>query len=271
MGDPEKIVLVFHEIQISYLIGVPMQVNVALDSLASWLVDAQLESNAIRVLNEHYLHHWFTHSITSRDRSVSFEKGEIHPEWPTRKLAHNRVEEITYDASQRTYFSRDAATRRGAGHIDFALGEMNSPDVLLEFKWNDAYDEWEFDFLKMMDPRLSSKDRICFGVLPRGWHGERVDRAMDLAPINKRLRQAALRSRELMENPRPRMDIFPFTTRFYCVAVGQTGGRPVELIKSGHAIMAYSKLSSGDILNLPSEELGFELIPATDCMSAFKP
>ena len=245
-----------------------MPLQAVLDSLASWLDTAELAPDAIPNLNERYLHHWFTHSITAPGRSVSFAQGQVHPEWPTRKLSQDRPDGGTYNGRECTYNAQNPA--RGAGHIDFALGTLDSPEVLLEFKWNGAYAEWQFDFLKMMDPRLRPKGRICFGVLPRGWHSGRADRTLDLTLLNKQLQAAARKSRDLMENPPAGKPLFPFTTRFYCVAMGKSGGKPMDLIRSGHARLDYCKFSSEQIGTLDSAELTFNPVLAMDCKAAFQ-
>jgi hypothetical protein len=241
-----------------------------LNTLASWVRTAELEPNATKRLNEHYLHHWFTHEIAAAEGPISFMGGNIHPEWPTRKLALSREDEITYNASDRSYYSKNPDSRRGAGHIDFAVGDMYTPEVLIEFKWNDAYDEWEFDFLKMMDPRLRARHRICFGVLPRGWAGPRNNWKLDLSPLNKSLRQAMAKSRHELSNSKPGTELVPFTTHFFCLALGREGGTPFELIQKGVAALAHIKLTSEDIQNMTPSDCRFTNIPADNCLSKFK-
>jgi len=246
-----------------------MHLELAMGALNSWIRIAELEPKAIRRLNEHYLHHWFTHEVASTSTPLSFANGTVHPEWPTRKLAHDREENITYRAEDCSYITESTGVRRGAGHIDFALGDMNAPEVLIEFKWNDAYDEWEFDFLKMMDPRLSAPHRICFGVLPRGWNRKRNDWVLDLDPLNLRLRKAVAKARHYMENSPNSNDLKSFTAHFFCVAVGVEGGTPLELLQAGVASLAHSRLSSADILGLPEVDVHFNQVQTTHWLSVF--
>ena len=124
----------------------------------------------------------------------------IHPEWPSwKKGERNKTDPmvqcskrdeyktpiIQNDAAietpiyyclknkeqDRSYLDRAINDAASNGSFDFAVGKYESPDVLLEFKWNNQYEEWGNDFMKLMDLRLVSNHRIFFGVRPCAGRG----------------------------------------------------------------------------------------------------
>jgi hypothetical protein len=140
--------------------------------------------------NERYLHHWFSGKYQCSD---FLEQDQFHPEWPSHKKDHqitdhlylknknnndsdpkegqeeedillNQKELITR-VNQFTRMPSAGINKRGyPTFIDFALGNYNNPDTLIEFKWNNIYQEWAFDFYKLCDRRLRGKERIFLGV-----------------------------------------------------------------------------------------------------------
>lgn len=214
--------------------------------LKAWVSQTKFAENAVVNLNEHYLHHEFSNQFGFDGRVFADleEEEMLHPEWPTRKLVHGvSGEQITYSAEECAY-SSDAS--RGAGHIDFAVGKLKMPHTLIEFKWNDAYNEWQFDFLKMLDPRLAPKRRIFFGVLPRGWHNQQeAERYFSAKPLNDRLSAAIEKSALAMSK---RSEKPNFEARFYCVAVGVAAGGVLKNLVAGSNRMLCAKISAQDIV-----------------------
>lgn len=65
----------------------------------------------------------------------------------------------------------------------------------MEFKWNNLYEEWAFDFFKLLDRRLPTRDRIFFGV--RASRGESAATAV----LDEYLNLVVKRLAEEEENP----------------------------------------------------------------------
>ncbi len=121
------------------------------------------------ILNERYLHHYFSHLI--QDQSISLDltgnRTEIivHPEWPTYKkqtgLLFGR-----YKIKNRKYLPDISGT---AGFLDFAIGDYYRPDIGIEFtlKFGWSHEEIIYDFLKLLDNRNPFKTSISLNIILR--------------------------------------------------------------------------------------------------------
>ncbi len=85
------------------------------------------------MLNERYLHHFFSHLLQEKDKSLNLfgNKKEIslHPEWPTYKK-QTKLTFGRYKNENGIYISDANGT---AGFIDFAVGDYKKPDIGIEF------------------------------------------------------------------------------------------------------------------------------------------
>ena len=139
-----------------------------------------------KMLNERYLHHYFSHRLQNKYNLLNIVEGNpigLHPEWPTYKKA-TRVYYARYKTEQDIYIPSEDGT---TGWIDFAIGDYEKPDIGIEFKlgYSWAHEGVVFDFLKMLDQRLPFGARFSFNVilrqkgLTRGKHTENLESRMN--------------------------------------------------------------------------------------------
>jgi hypothetical protein len=128
----------------------------------------------IEKLNERYLHHWLSGQKDQIFRGASLEpsapldKIEFHPEWPTAKSSVG-IKFACYSAEAPKPIRVTYKKPSGSAHLDFAIGNIASPRLAIELKFskNIIYKELEFDFLKMLDPRLPMGLRLSFALVSR--------------------------------------------------------------------------------------------------------
>jgi hypothetical protein len=121
------------------------------------------------MLNERYLHHFFSHLLQDKHNSLNLagEKGAItlHPEWPTYKK-QTRIFYGRYKKEDGKYQPNADGT---AGFVDFAIGDYRRPDIGIEFSlkygWSD--EEIVYDFLKLLDKKNPFNASISFNVIFR--------------------------------------------------------------------------------------------------------
>ncbi len=144
-------------------------------------------------LNERYLHHFMSHVMQKRRGILDLQstKGELllHPEWPTWKK-RTKVFFGQYQGQKkngRKEFHPVTLQQRGAGFIDFALGQYNSPEVAIELSLKNDWDHEKvvYDFVKLLDGRNRTFRAVisCNIVmrphgLARGGNKERLHRRM---------------------------------------------------------------------------------------------
>ena len=144
------------------------------------------------MLNERYLHHFFSHRIQCAEPSPMplldpATPLRFHPEWPTYKEA-TKIACGTYQMTCGMYLPVDAG--RKGGFIDFALGPYLAPEVAVEFKlFNNGWDAEgvTFDYMKLLDGRNPFKAVVSVVVILRpkrvtvaGWR-DALDRAINTA------------------------------------------------------------------------------------------
>ena len=144
------------------------------------------------ILNERYLHHFFSHRIqcvdpNPQDLLNSATLLRLHPEWPTYKEATGNAFG-TYRKIDGMYLPMDA-WRKG-GFIDFALGSYGTPEIAVEFKlfdngWN--VEGVTFDYMKLLDGRNPFKAVVSAVVILRprrvsvaGWR-DALERSINAA------------------------------------------------------------------------------------------
>jgi hypothetical protein len=84
------------------------------------------------MLNERYLHHYFSHLLQQKWDILNLSEDlrlRLHPEWPTYKK-QTRLQYGQYAKVNGKYLSNPAGT---AGFIDFAFGDYYKPETGIEF------------------------------------------------------------------------------------------------------------------------------------------
>jgi len=120
-------------------------------------------------LNERYLHHYFSHIIQMKYRSLNLEGNmqdiHLHPEWPTFKKTA-AISCGRYKNKEGHYRLDDGGT---AGFIDFAIGEYSAPEIGIEFslKYGWSSEEIVYDFVKLLDKKNPFKIAISFNMIFR--------------------------------------------------------------------------------------------------------
>lgn len=144
------------------------------------------------MMNERYLHHFFSHRIQCAEPSPMplLDPATpllFHPEWPTYKEA-TKIACGTYQKAGGMYLPVEAG--RKGGFIDFALGPYLAPEIAVEFKlFNNGWDAEgvTFDYMKLLDGRNTFKAVVSVVVILRpkrvtvaGWR-DALERAINSA------------------------------------------------------------------------------------------
>ena len=121
------------------------------------------------MLNERYLHHFFSHLLQEKydllcltgDNAAAI----LHPEWPTYKKQTGLV----YGRYRRENGKYQPNANGTAGFIDFAIGDYNKPDIGIEFslKYGWSNEEIIYDFLKLLDKKNPFNASISFNIILR--------------------------------------------------------------------------------------------------------
>jgi hypothetical protein len=107
------------------------------------------------MLNERYLHHYFSHLLQEKWNLMNLtdtkEEIELHPEWPTYKKQTN----LCYGQYVKEGGKYLPSKNGTAGFIDFAVGNYKKPYIGIEFslKYGWSNEEIVYDFLKLLDTR----------------------------------------------------------------------------------------------------------------------
>lgn len=123
------------------------------------------------LLNERYLHHFFSHRLQGNDPrlmnllDVKCPMG-LHPEWPTYKEATG-IDCGKYQEVDCRYLSVEFGQK--GGFIDFALGPYLNPEVAVEFKLVFGWpgEAVTFDYMKLLDGRNPFKSVVQITILMR--------------------------------------------------------------------------------------------------------
>lgn len=150
---------------------------------------AQSLRNCGLMLNERYLHHFFSHRLQTKQNLLNLtgdrDAINLHPEWPTYKT-QTKLRFGQYRKRNRRYHPDVNGT---AGFIDFAIGNYHRPDIGIEFtlKFGWSQEEIIYDFLKLLDPENPFKTAISLNVILR--HG-RLVRGESLRNLEKQMNSA---------------------------------------------------------------------------------
>jgi len=149
------------------------------------------------MLNERYLHHYFSHKLQDKHKILNLTNNKteitLHPEWPTYKKAtclnygrYKKVNKKTYQPNKNGI----------AGFVDFAIGDYNKPHIGIEFslKYGWSNEEIIFDLLKLMDRKNPFKMVISFNVIFREMNLVKGGYLKDLKEhMNKAVKEAIRR------------------------------------------------------------------------------
>lgn len=176
------------------------------DVLKVILEVAQSIKYAGLMLNERYLHHFFSHllqekynllNLTGENKAIT-----LHPEWPTYKKQTGLI----FGRYRRENGIYKPNANGTAGFIDFAIGDYNKPDIGIEFslKYGWSNEEIVYDLLKLLDKTNPFNVSISFNIifressLVRGGHLRNLEERM-----NGAFREAASRLKdEVCDNSR---------------------------------------------------------------------
>lgn len=121
------------------------------------------------MLNERYLHHFFSHLLQDKHNLLDLTGGKgvisLHPEWPTYKKQTN----LFYGRYKKENGKYKPNVDGTAGFIDFAIGDYRKPDIGIEFslKYGWSNEEIVYDFLKLLDEKNPFNASISFNVILR--------------------------------------------------------------------------------------------------------
>jgi hypothetical protein len=121
------------------------------------------------MLNERYLHHYFSHQLQDKHKLLNLTGSNavisLHPEWPTYKKQTNLV----YGRYKKENKIHLPNKNGGAGFIDFAIGSYDNPEIGIEFslKYGWSNEEIVYDFLKLLDKKNPFNISISFNVIFR--------------------------------------------------------------------------------------------------------
>lgn len=123
------------------------------------------------LLNERYLHHYFSHRIQAGQPKLmelldQDNPMQFHPEWPTYKEATG-INFGKYQKVNCRYLPVESGNK--GGFIDFAFGPYLRPEIAVEFKlvfgWQG--EAITFDYMKLLDRRNPFKSVLQVTVLMR--------------------------------------------------------------------------------------------------------
>jgi len=141
------------------------------------------------MLNERYLHHYFSHQLQDKYGLLDLTGGggaiTLHPEWPTYKTQTG----LLYGRCKKENGEYRPNPNGKAGFIDFAIGNYEKPGIGIEFqlKYGWAQEEIVYDFLKLLDRKNPFTTSISFNVifrqtiLARGGHLKTLEEHMNEA------------------------------------------------------------------------------------------
>jgi hypothetical protein len=120
------------------------------------------------ILNERYLHHFFSHFLQKKHDLLNLagdKRVTLHPEWPT----FNKQTRLLYGRYKKENGKYKPNPNGTAGFIDFAIGNYYEPNIGIEFtlKYEWSHEEITYDFLKLLDKRNPFKISISFNVIFR--------------------------------------------------------------------------------------------------------
>lgn len=121
------------------------------------------------MLNERYLHHFFSHLMQDKHGLLNLARDNytiiLHPEWPTYKKQTG----LLYGRYKKENSKYTPNTRGTAGFIDFTIGNYDKPDIGIEFslKYGWSHEEIVYDFVKLLDKKNPFKTSISFNLIFR--------------------------------------------------------------------------------------------------------
>lgn len=141
------------------------------------------------MLNERYLHHYFSHLLQEKWNLMNLtdakEEIELHPEWPTYKKQTN----LCYGQYVKEGGKYLPSKNGTAGFIDFAVGNYKKPYIGIEFslKYGWSNEEIVYDFLKLLDNKNPFDTSISLNLIFRP---AQLVRGENLADLERHMNNA---------------------------------------------------------------------------------
>jgi hypothetical protein len=149
------------------------------------------------MLNERYLHHYFSRCIPRNGYLNLADNGDIlvHPEWPTYK----KQTDLTYSRYKRVQGKYRPHPEGTAGFIDFGIGLYHKPLDGIEFtlKYGWSHEEVVYDFLKLMDAKNPFTTGISYNVIFRK---RRLSRGKRLLRFERRMNEVVTEAKTRLQD-----------------------------------------------------------------------
>jgi hypothetical protein len=122
------------------------------------------------MLNERYVHHYFSHRIQEKYGLLCLDEKDavlgLHPEWPTYKKA-TCLNYGRYHRKEGKYMPSESGGK--GGWLDFAIGEYKRPLIAVEFslKQSWGHEEAVFDYIKLLDARNPFNTSVSHNLIFR--------------------------------------------------------------------------------------------------------
>jgi len=151
------------------------------------------------MLNERYLHHYFSHQLQDKYGLLDLTGGSgaitLHPEWPTYKTQTG----LLYGRYKKENGEYRPNQNGKAGFIDFAIGNYEKPDIGIEFqlKYGWAQEEIVYDFLKLLDRKNPFTASISFNIIFRQ---TKLARGGDLRRLEEHMNDAIGEAKKRLGN-----------------------------------------------------------------------
>lgn len=113
------------------------------------LLNQAVYNTALPSYNERYIHHMFSQACKNHFPISLTQENLFHPEWAT--MNQNRKNGGQYNYVKGEYIISDKNGR--SGFIDFAIGNIDSPKIAIEFKVLNTFREKRIK----CDPHFSNK------------------------------------------------------------------------------------------------------------------
>lgn len=182
------------------------------------LIDELKDIDTKAHLNERYLHHRFSFLLQQDEKyRITFSSKDIfHPEWATYindiEERHGGRYENPTKKNHIVKDNKEDNSNRGAGFIDFAIGNPVNPDFAIEFKMDNGFDHEGviYDYMKLLDPRNHFQKAISLVVL---YGQSRASKIFEITSLSSFVEKAIQRLKKSV------IDFSPRPFHFYIVEI----------------------------------------------------
>ena len=145
--------------------------NAVLETIFELAGEVKYPDDNGKMLNERYIHHLFSHRMQKKLKEIDLSdpaNSIIHPEWPTYKEESGiRYGQYKYEKCDESKEFKPVDKGGSGGHLDFALGDYEKPEIAIEFKLSYGHANLTPDIIKLMDKANPFKFSILFGTILR--------------------------------------------------------------------------------------------------------